>query len=365
MTETLERLPLHDRHEALGARFAPFAGFEMPVRYGSIVKEHQAVRNEVGLFDVSHMGEVEFRGPEAGAVVNHIITNNAARLQDGQALYTAMCHPHGGIVDDLLVYRLAEDHYLACVNASNRTKDFEHMREAAAGRCEVINRSDEIVQLAVQGPQAVALVDSLCDEDLTALAPFHSRTVALANVSALVSRTGYTGEDGVEIYYAAESAETIFDAIWEAGQAYGLKPVGLAARDTLRLEARLLLYGNDINDDTTPLQAGIGWTVKFKKGDFIGRDALLAQKAAGLERRLLGLVCTGRGVLRAHYPILSGDHVAGETTSGGPSPTLGGSIALGYVAVPHVDAETLDVEVRGRRLPCSVTMKPFYKRPGG
>jgi aminomethyltransferase len=366
MSDSLARLPLHDRHAERGARFAPFAGFEMPMRYGSIVAEHDAVRRHVGLFDVSHMGEIELRGPNAGELVDWIVTNDCSRLGDGDALYTVMCHPHGGIVDDLLVYRLAEDHWLCCVNAANRDKDFAHFEQAVAGRCDLRHTSDEWVQLALQGPSAEALLSPLVDLDLSQLRSFQARWGTVAGQRVLVSRTGYTGEDGFELYYATTDALPVFDALAERGDAHGLTPVGLAARDTLRLEARLMLYGHDITDDTSPLEAGLGWTVKLAKNDFIGRDALLRQQAEGLNRRLRGLVLEGTGgVLRAECDILLGDQVIGRTTSGGPSPTLGGSLALGYLDEAYADAKRVDVDVRGRRLTCTVTRKPFYKRSGG
>jgi aminomethyltransferase len=367
------RLPLYDRLEALGGRFVDFAGFAMPLRFGSIVEEHEAVRRGVGIFDVSHMGEVEFQGPAATAVLQRICTNDIARLEDGHALYTVMCHPSGGIVDDLIVYRFGADHYLACVNASNRAKDLAHMLAVAAdhgGECEVTDRGDEIVQIAVQGPDAVELVAALAEDvssPLEALAPFTFGYASIAGERVLVSRTGYTGEDGFELYYDAGAAEAVFDAIWGAGQLVDIAACGLAARDTLRLEARLMLYGNDLNDQTTPLEAGLGWVVKLEKGDFVGRDALLAQKAAGVPRRLRGFLLSEgeRGVLRPHYPILADGVVIGETTSGGPGPTVGRSIALGYVPAEYADRKQLDIEVRGKALRCDVTTKPFYKRHEG
>jgi aminomethyltransferase len=365
LTDDVKELALQARHETLGARFATFAGFNMPLRYGSILSEHNAVRKGVGLFDVSHMGEVAFRGPGARAVLDRIVTNDVSKLRDGHALYTVMCHPNGGIVDDLLIYRLSEHHYLACVNASNRAKDFAHMRDVAAGQCDVIDRSDDYVQLALQGPRAEAVLSTLTDLDVASLGSFRFAIGDVAGVETIVSRTGYTGEDGYELYYPTESAAIVFDALLEAGQADEIRMIGLAARDTLRLEARLMLYGNDITDTTSPLEAGLRWVVKLDKGDFVGRDALLAQREAGLTRRLRGLVLDGRGVLRSHYPIFAGDVQVGETTSGGPGPTVGKSIALGYVSIDHVGAETLDVEIRGKRLPCTVTRKPFYKRSGG
>jgi aminomethyltransferase len=362
MDEPLARLPLHQRHAEHGARFAPFAGFEMPVRYGSIIEEHRTVRQKVGLFDVSHMGEVELVGPRAGEAIDHIVTNDVGKLSDGEALYTVMCHPHGGIVDDLLVYRLATDHYLAVVNASNRAKDFAHIREAASDRCEVLQKSDDYCQLAVQGPRAEAVLQPITDLDLSTLSGFQFVVGDVGGVRTLVARTGYTGEDGFELYAASGDAVPLFDAVWAAGRGDEMRLCGLGARDTLRLEARYMLYGNDITDETTPLEAGLGWLVKFDKGDFIGREALLAQKADGLKRRLRGLILKDRGVLRAGYPILVGDQVVGQTTSGGPSPTLGGSIGLGYIAVEHLKRREVEVDVRGRRLRCEMTRKPFYRR---
>lgn len=358
------QLPLHSRHEALGARFSPFAGFDMPMRYGSIIKEHHAVRQNVGLFDVTHMGEVEFHGLQAGEVLNRIVTNDVSRLDLNQAMYTVMCHPSGGIVDDLVVYKLSDARYLVCVNATNQEKDFDYMRQAAGDACDVVNKSDEYVQLALQGPNAEKLLQPITDTPLNDIGVFRARSVKIADVPVLASRTGYTGEDGFELYYATEHAETVFDAIWEAGRAHDLVACGLGARDTLRLEARLHLYGSDVTDDTTPLEAGLGWVVKFKKGDFIGREALLAQRKSGLKRRLRGLILQERGVLRPHYEIFAEQQQVGEITSGGPSPTLGKSIGLGYIHIDYVDEEQVHVDVRNRRLPCTLTKKPFYKRPG-
>jgi aminomethyltransferase len=361
----LARLPLHRRHEALGARFAPFAGFEMPIRYGSIVEEHQAVRTQVGLFDVSHMGEVELTGPRALEVANDLVTNDVGRLVDGGALYTAMCHPHGGIVDDLIVYRLGPERVFICVNAANRQKDFAHIEQVVAGRCQVANRSDDYAQLAIQGPRAVEVVGAAAASDVTGIKPFTTAWAHIAGVPVLLSRTGYTGEDGFEVYWDASRAEPVFDALWEAGQRHGMKAIGLGARDTLRLEARYMLYGSDITDDTTPLEAGLGWVVKLEKGPFVGREALLAQKARGLERKLVGFLLEDRGVLRPHYPVLFQGQAVGELTSGGPSPTLGGSIGLGYVGSAAAGQPSLDVDIRGKACACRVTQKPFYKRSGG
>jgi aminomethyltransferase len=358
------KLPLYERFASLGARFTEFAGFEMPIRFGSILEEHHTVRKNVGLFDVSHMGEVEFIGPQAGEVLDNIITNDLSKLKDGQALYTVMCHDNGGIIDDLIIYRLNKDHYLACINAGNREKDFNHMLNSAAGRCDVVNRSDDYGQLAIQGPNAEKVITPICPIDLQLLAPFDFIFTEVGGVHLLLSRTGYTGEDGFELYYPAASGGKLFDALWASGEPHGMKAIGLGARDTLRLEAKLLLYGNDISDETTPLEAGLSWLVKFNKGSFMGRDALLSQKEAGLSKRLRGFILQERGVLRAHYPVFSGDVQIGEMTSGGPSPTLGQSIGLGYIDIDHAQLEQVTVQIRGRNLRCHVTRKPFYKRAG-
>lgn len=357
-------LPLEARHAALGGRMVPFAGYLMPLQFAGIKEEHLAVRTNVGIFDVSHMGEVEFRGPDAIAAIDRIITNDATRLVDGQAMYTAMCNAQGGIVDDLLVYRLGPEHVLACVNASRRDVDFAHMRAHTTGDVEIADRSDDYVQLAVQGPNAVKVLAPIIDYDLEAIAYYHAAYAAVAGHRCLVSRTGYTGEDGFELYVPVAAAEDVFDAVMAAGEPYKMQPCGLGARDTLRLEARMLLYGNDMNESVDPLEAGLGWVVKLDKAsDFVGKEALRARQAAGVRRRLRGFVLEERGVLRPHYPIFVGEMQVGELTSGGYAPTLDKSIGLGFVDVAYADAAEVEVEVRGRRLRASVTKKPFYKRP--
>lgn len=362
MTDSLRPLPLAAQHEALGARFAPFAGYAMPVRYGSIKDEHHAVRQRCGLFDVSHMGEVFVRGTGALAAVDRLITNDATRLVDGQALYTTMCAPDGGIVDDLIVYRLDAETFLICVNAANRHGDFAWITDVIGSDAEVTDESDAFVQLAIQGPAAVEVV---CDvaPSAAAIAPFRAAWGPLAGARCLLSRTGYTGEDGFEVYAPVEHAEAVFDALVSAGQRAQMVPVGLGARDTLRLEARLMLYGNDITRETNPLEAGLGWVVKFGSSDFVGRDALEQVAAAGPTRRLRGLFLEAPGVLRAGYPLFAGEAQVGALTSGGIAPTLDDqSIGLAYIDRPHDEADRLEVEIRGRRLPVRVTKAPFYKR---
>ena len=292
-------LPLHERHAAAGARFAPFAGFHMPTRYTSIKDEHHAVRRRAGLFDVSHMGEVFVRGREALAAVQRLVSNDVSSLYDGRALYTVMCRPDGGIVDDLIIYRLAEDEVLICVNAANRAKDFGWIRDHLAGDAQAVDESDDWVQLAVQGPEAVGIVAAVVGEQAAEVVYYHAAWGELAGARCLVSRTGYTGEDGFELYVPADAATAVFDAVVAAGQSVKLQLAGLGARDTLRLEARYALYGNDIDETTNPIEAGLGWVVKLDAGDFIGREAVAQIKADGPRRRSRGLVLADRGVIRA------------------------------------------------------------------
>ena len=356
------RTSLYAAHRRLRARMVDFAGWEMPVSYSGILDEHRSVRTAAGLFDVSHMGEVELRGPKAFAAVQAIVTNDAARLTDGKAMYSVVCMPSGGIVDDVIVTRLAEDRYFICVNAGNREKDIEWIREHAAG-AEVVDRSDELALLALQGPSAAAIVAPLVDVDLAGLKSFTVAEAKLSGVPVMLSRTGYTGEDGFEIYLDAAVAEQTWNLLLEAGAAKGLVPAGLGARDTLRLEAGLALYGNDIDAQTTPLEAGLAWVVKFDKGDFVGKDALLRQRASGLPRRLVGLEMLDASIPRHGYPIRRDGRVIGTVTSGTKSPTLGRGIALGYVETSEADRDTeIEVEIRGAAHRARFTRPPFVRR---
>ncbi len=362
----LLRTPLHDEHVKLGARLVPFAGWEMPVQYRGVTEEHKAVREAAGLFDVSHMGELVLDGEHAGAVVNYLITNDAARLGPGQALYTCACNERGGVLDDLIVYRLAEERWLIVCNASNRDKMAAHFGKAAEHHCGFEDASDRMAMIALQGPKALA-VAALAGGDgpaLGELPSFHFRDATLAGVRCTVARTGYTGEDGVELFCAPAHAPAIWRALIDLGRPLGLQPAGLAARDTLRLEARLSLYGNDIDETTNPIEAGLGWVVKLDKGDFVGREALARVKAEGPARKLVGFEMAGRGIARHGYPILdtSGARV-GVCTSGSPAPTLGKSIGLGYVpaSMSAVGADLL-VDCRGRSVEARVVKTPFYKR---
>ncbi len=366
MSETLLRTPLHQEHVALGARMVPFAGYDMPVQYAGVTKEHQAVRTAAGLFDVSHMGEIELDGPEAGAVIDRLITNDAAKLADGRALYTCACNERGTILDDLIVYRRRADKWLVVCNASNRGKIVPHFAAAAKGRAALEDASDRTALLALQGPKALAVAAKAGGDGpaLAELKGFALRDASLCGVKCLVARTGYTGEDGVEIFCAAADAVTLWRGLLAAGKDLGIEPAGLAARDTLRLEARLSLYGNDIDETTNPLEAGLGWTVKLDKPDFLGKQALAAIKAAGVTRKMVGFEMTGRGIARHGYPLLdAAGATIGVCTSGSPAPTLEKNIGLGYVTVGN-DAvgTTIKVDCRGKAIDAVVVTTPFYKR---
>jgi aminomethyltransferase len=358
-----KQTPLYERHKALGAKVIDFGGWAMPVQYTGILDEHRTVRSAAGLFDVSHMGEAWFIGPRAGEAVQRLITNDVGRLQDGGALYTVACRPSGGIVDDLIVYRESAGSYLIVVNAGNIQKDMAWFQEQAGGLCTVEDRSEATALLSVQGPRAVALVRSLADAPVDALPSFGWLRAEVAGVPAQVARTGYTGEDGVEIFCPAERAGELWDQLLDAGAPVGLQPIGLGARDTLRLEARLSLYGNDIDEEHTPHEAGLGWVVKGK--GFIGEEALARQKAEGVQRRLVGFVMQERGIARHGYPIVdeAGAQI-GVTTSGTTGPTVGANIGLGYVPAAKAEpGSSLLIDCRGKKARAEVVKGPFYKRP--
>ena len=350
-------------HRALGARLIPFAGFEMPVEYSGIAKEHTAVRTAAGLFDVSHMGEFEIRGPEALDLVQYLTTNDAAELMDGQAQYSAIAYPHGTVVDDLLVYRHSAEHFMVVVNASNIAKDFEWMTSHNRLDASVENISDETALLALQGPKAAGILQPLTDVQLERLSYYHFARGTVANVDAIVSRTGYTGEDGFELYFSAEKSEPVWRAILEAGGPYDLLPAGLGARNTLRLEARYLLYGNDMDGTTSLLEAGLGWIVRFEKSDFIGRETLLKQKQDGVKRRLVGFEMLGKDIARDHYPVFVHGREVGHVTSGSPSITLKKNIGLAYLPSEHASiGTTFHVAVRSKTSEARVVRTPFYKK---
>lgn len=363
----LKRTPLYPVYAKYGAKTIPFGGWEMPVQFTSILEEHQAVRSRAGLFDVSHMGEIEIGGPDALALVQKLTTNDASILAVGQAQYSLMCYPDGGTVDDLLVYRLGEDRYLFVVNAANTDKDVEWIQKHAEGNVTVTNRSPEIAQLALQGPLAEAVLQTLTDVPLADIAPF--RFVQGARVAGvetfILSRTGYTGEDGFEIYLPNEGAIPLWEAILAAEKEAGVLPCGLGARDTLRFEASLPLYGQELAADISPIEAGLGFAVKVDKPvDFIGKEALKAQKEQGPPRKLVGLEMIDRGIPRTGYPVYIGDEPVGRITSGTHSPTLKKNVGLALVKSEHaaVGTEVL-VDVRGKKLRAVVVKTPFYRRP--
>ncbi len=338
----------------------PFAGYELPVQYAGLVEEHRAVRSAAGVFDVSHMGELELDGPGAAAVVNELITNDAAKLVNGQALYTCACNERGTILDDLIVYRRSAGAWLVVCNASNREKIAGHFAAAAKGRCNFADVSDATALIALQGPRALAIAGAVGGPDLSGLKSFHFAKATLAGVAVTASRTGYTGEDGLEIFCANADAPQLWRALLDAGAV----PAGLGARDTLRLEARLSLYGNDIDETTNPLEAGLAWVVKLDKADFVGKRALVEIKEQGLARRLVGFEVTGRGIARHGYPLQDASGaVIGTCTSGSPGPTVGKNIGLGYVpsALSAIGSPFV-VDCRGRPAEAVVVKTPFYKR---
>ncbi|MDQ4106526.1 MAG: glycine cleavage system aminomethyltransferase GcvT [Actinomycetota bacterium] len=357
VASTLRRTPLYEEHEKLGAKLVDFAGYEMPVQYAGIKAEHEAVRTRAGLFDVSHMGEVVFRGPDAEGAVQRLVTRDVARLEAGQAGYCAVCYEDGGTVDDVLVYKRPED-FLIVVNAANREKDLEHFRRNTEDlEVEVADESDGWALLALQGPEAASILQGFTDEHLSKVKPFRFFEGEVDGAPAIISRTGYTGEDGFELYVGPDAAP----GIWRALVGAGATPAGLGARDTLRLEAGMCLYGNELNADTTPLEAGIGFAVHLdKEEEFIGQEALRAQREEGLRKKLVGFEVEGRGIARHGYPVRVDGETVGEVTSGTLSPTLNKAIGLALVA-PGVE-DTFEVEVRGRFVEARVVPLPFYKR---
>jgi len=341
----------------------PFGGWDMPVQYRGILDEHKAVRGAAGVFDVSHMGEVEFRGPAALEAVQRLTSNDASRLQVGQVQYSALTTEAGTFVDDLTVYKFADDHYMVTVNASNIDKDVAWMQDHTRGNVEVRNLSDATALVAVQGPKALEILQKLTPLNLSGIKYYWFTQGKVQGQDAVVSRTGYTGEDGFEVYLPPQHAAALWNALLEAGTPLGLLPCGLGARDTLRLEAKMALYGNDIDDRHTVLEADLGWILKLEKGDFIGKAALAKQKTQGVARKLVGFEMTGRGIARSHYAIVKGGKPIGEVTSGGPAPWLNKNIGLGYVAAEHSAVGTeFEILVRDNPVPARVVPTPFYKR---
>ncbi len=359
-----KKTPFFEQHQRYGAKLMPFAGFIMPIQYRGIIEEHRHVRTKVGLFDVSHMGEIEVRGPEALKFVSYVTVNDPAALAVDQVQYSAMCYKDGGIVDDLLVYRFP-DHFFLVVNASNTEKDFAWLREQARGFDVALeNTSDRVAQLALQGPQAEPLLQRICDLNLSEMKFYWFQVGRVDGVEMLVSRTGYTGEDGFELYFDPKYAGQIWEALFKAGRDFDLQPIGLGARDSLRLEMKYCLYGNDIDQTTTPLEAGLGWITKLKKPeDFNGKEVLLRQKAEGLKRKLIGFEVEGQAFPRQHYKVKKDEAEIGEVTSGVFSPSLSRGIGLAYVKTEFSKVgDTFEVEIRGRAVPAKVVETPFWKQ---
>jgi aminomethyltransferase len=361
----LKRTPLYEQHCTLGARLVEFGGWEMPVQYSSILDEHRAVRTSAALFDVSHMGEFKIEGPDAPAFLQYLVPNDVSRLAINQALYTTLCLPNGNVIDDLLIYRLADTRYMMVVNAANIDKDFAWVEQQAQHfkDVHVSNQSDTTSLLALQGPAAQAILQPLTDVDLSAISYYHCQPAMVAGVNCIISRTGYTGEDGFELYCASVDVVGLWNDLLSAGKDQGLLPAGLGARDTLRLEAAYCLYGHELDDQTNPLEANLGWTVKLQKGNFVGRDALLQVKEQGPRRKLVGVVLIDRGVPRGGYLIYDNDQPIGALTSGAPGITVNKNIGLGYVDAAHaVVGNTVQIDIRGRRIAAQIVALPFYKR---
>ncbi|WP_307439079.1 MULTISPECIES: glycine cleavage system aminomethyltransferase GcvT [unclassified Paenibacillus] len=361
----LKRTPLFPIYAEHGARVIDFGGWELPVQFAGIQKEHDAVRQQAGLFDVSHMGEVRVSGEDALPFLQKITTNDVSKLEAGQCQYSLMCYPTGGVVDDLLVYKLGDNNYMLVINASNIDKDVEWMQQNLTGSVELTNVSDETAMLALQGPHAEQILAKVTDAPIQSLKSFRFlQDVEVSGIQALVSRTGYTGEDGFELYVDKDDAIKLWNLLLSADQNLSLVPVGLGARDTLRFEARLPLYGQELSKDITPLEAGLSFFVKLDKGDFIGRDVIAEQKANGTPRKLVGIEMVERGIPRPHYAVFNKDgQQIGEVTTGTQSPTFKTNVGLALIDSAYSTVGTeLNVEIRGAQVKAKVVATPFYKR---
>lgn len=364
-TTEINKTPLYDIHVEAGAKMVPFAGFLMPIQYDRIIDEHTAVRNAAGLFDVSHMGEFEFRGPGAQDYLQYLTANNVAKLEDGKAQYSLLCNEAGGIVDDILLYRLTADHFIMVVNAANIDKDWAWVTQHQPDNVTIENLSNAYALIAFQGPKAITVLEKVTDLPIASLKPFHFLQGSIAGqANCIIAATGYTGEAGVEIFCSPAAAPIIWQQLVNAGQAEGVRPIGLGARDTLRLEARLSLYGNDLTDETNPLEAGLSWVVKLDKpNDFIGKQSLLTIKEKGLQRKLVGFKMLDKAIARHGYSICQNGEKIGEVTSGSHSPTLGYAIGLGYVPLEATSVGTqFNIDIRNRMKLAEVVPVPFYKR---
>ena len=359
------KTPLYEKHVGLGARVVDFAGWWLPVQYAGILEEHRAVREQAGLFDVSHMGEIRVTGPDAFGFLQKVLTNTLIGMKDGGVRYSPICYPTGGTVDDVLAYRFSENEYLLVVNASNKDKDLAWIIENRSGlSVEISDESDQTAEVALQGPAAAAILERVAGSNVTALGYYEfAPQVMLADMTVLVSRTGYTGEDGFEIYCRPMDAEKIWDVLLNAGKTKGLQPTGLGCRDTLRFEAAMPLYGHELTAEISPLEAGLSRFVSFDKGDFNGRDVLLAQKEQGLKRKMIGFEMTDRGIARAGYPVLKNGETVGHVTSGTMAPTLGKNLGMALVRsdIGPVGTE-IYIEIREKLVRATTISRPFYKR---
>lgn len=359
----LKRTALNATHRASGAKMVDYCGWDMPVEYSGITHEHLAVRTAAGLFDVSHMGEIDVRGPQALALLQYLTSNDVARLQDLQAQYSALMLPNGSAIDDCIVHRLAADHYLICVNAANTDKDFAWIAQNNSFGAEVRNVSAEYSQIALQGPRALVIMAKVTEADPRSLKYYWFRPAKCAGVGGLLARTGYTGEDGFEFYFPPPSSEHVWNTLLDAGRAEGLIPAGLGARNTLRLEAGYALYGHELDENTTLLEANLGWIAKLEKGDFLGRDTLVRQQSEGTAKRLIGIEMIDRAPARDGYAVWVNGAKAGHVTSGSPAPFLKKNIGMAYVPPESVHAgDELAIEIRGRLAAARVVPLPFYKR---
>lgn len=358
----MKRTPLYEAHCKLGGKIIDFGGWELPVQYSGILEEHEHVRSAAGLFDVSHMGEIEVKGSDAKKFIQKLITNDISKMVEGQIMYSPMCYPDGGVVDDLLVYKYNEEHYFIVVNASNSDKDYQWMKDNSEGRMEIKNLSSEYAQLAIQGPKAEFILQKLTDVSLSDIKFYYFKPEVKVNgINSIVSRSGYTGEDGFEIYTSPAEATGLWDKLLEAGKDEGLVPVGLGARDTLRFEAALPLYGHELSQDINPLEAGLNKFVKLNKEDFIGKEALLKQSKTGLTRSLVGFEMIDRGIPRAEYEIFDGSRKIGFVTTGSFSPSLKTNIGLALVESKYIEEGTeFEVMVRNKPLKAKVIKIPFY-----
>ncbi len=362
--DRVQQTPLYETHKALGGKIIDFAGWALPVQYEGIIEEHEAVRQAAGIFDVSHMGEVTIKGPEAQKFVQYLVTNDISKLNPNQVIYTMMCYEDGGVVDDLLVYHLDDNDYYLVINASNVEKDYEWMlKQSASFDCELENISHEIGEVAIQGPHAQAILQKQVAVNLDHIGFFYCQPdIMVDGVKCLISRTGYTGEDGFEVYAKADEIVKVWKALMEAGEDLGLKPAGLGARDTLRFEANLPLYGNEISESITPLEAGLGFFVKLDKDQFIGKEALQKQKEAGLKRKIVGFEME-KGIPRHGYDVLSEGKVIGMVTTGYFSPTLKKNIGLALIESEYAKmGNALDIQIRKRVLPATIVSKRFYQK---